>query len=136
MKVGFLLLAPLLLLSACRPPPPDPQAAQQIAALSARIGTLETEVAELRAGQRDSGVANADDVTARAAAQNCAIALARALELFRQGSVGSRYPTPSQVDLPDACEGQRVGWQKLEAQQYTFAVTNGDGQVLAQQSGP
>ncbi|WP_226342413.1 hypothetical protein [Deinococcus sp. AJ005] len=136
MKVGLLLLALLLLLGACRPPQPDPQAAPQIAALSARIGTLETEVAELKAGQRDSNLANSDDVTARAAAQNCAIALARALELFRQGSLESRYPTPSQVDLPDACEDQRVGWQKLEAQQYTFAVTNGDGQVLAQQSEP
>ncbi len=136
MKVGLLPLVLLLLLSACRPPQPDPQAAQQIAALSARIGTLETEVAKLKAGQRDSGVTNADDVTVRAAAQNCAIALARALELFRQGSLESRYPTASQVELPDACEGQRVGWQKLEAQGYTFAVTNGDGQVLAQQSGP
>ncbi|CAM3325183.1 Lipoprotein [Deinococcus saxicola] len=136
MKAGLPVLISLLLLSACRPPQPDPQAAQQTAALSARIGRLETEMAELKAGQRDGGLARADDVTARAAAQNCAVALARALESFRQSSLGNRYPTPSQVELPDACQGQHVGWQKLEAQQYTFAVTNGDGQVLAQQSGP
>ena len=134
MKAGFLVLS--LLLGSCRSPEPDPGMARQLDALSTRIAALETEVADLKAGQRGRGAANAGDVTARAAAQNCAIALARTLELFRQSSLGNRYPTSALVVLPDACEGQRVGWKKLEAQQYTFAVTNGDGEVLAQQSGP
>jgi outer membrane murein-binding lipoprotein Lpp len=135
MKAGLLLL-PVLLLSGCQSPRPDPEVAQQIAELGARIDALEGEVAELRAGPRVTGPVNAGDVTARAAAQNCAVALARTLELFRQNSVGNRYPEPSQVVLPDACEGQHVGWKKLEGQQYTFAVTSRDGEMLAQQSGP
>lgn len=134
MKAGLLFLP--LLLCGCRAPEPDPGVARQVAALGARITALETEVADLKAGQEVTGAANAGDVTARAAAQNCAIALARTLELFRQSSLGKRYPAPAQVTLPDACEGQRVGWNRLEAQQYTFTVSNGDGAVLAQQSGP
>ncbi len=134
MRTGLLLL-PILLLSGCQSPQPDPEVARQIADLSARIDALEGEVSELKAGRPDSSTPSAGDVTARAAAQNCAIALARALELFRQSSLGNRYPGPSQVVLPDACEGQRVGWKKLEAGQYTFAITNRDGEVLAQQSG-
>ena len=136
MRGSLLLLLLLTLLSGCQNPAPDPQAAQQLAALSARITALETEVAELKAAQRASGAANAVDVTARAAAQNCAGALNRALELFRQNSVGERYPTPAQLELPDACQGQRIGWERLEAQRYSFNVTNGDGQVLLRQSGP
>ncbi|WP_245593215.1 hypothetical protein [Deinococcus frigens] len=139
MKAGLLLL-PLLFLGGCRPPAPDQRLpagqAAHLAALSARVAALETEVAELKARQSDHAATNAGDVTARAAAQNCAMALACALETFRQGSVGNRYPTASQVDLPAACGDQRMGWQKLETQQYTFTVANGDGQVLVQQSGP
>ncbi|AIZ44513.1 hypothetical protein QR90_04495 [Deinococcus radiopugnans] len=134
-KAGLLLL-PVLLLSGCQSPGPDPEVERQLAALSARIDALETEVASLQTGPQITGTVNAGDVTARAAAQNCAVALARTLELFRQSSVGHRYPAASQVVLPDACEGQRVGWKRLEAQQYSFAVTNRDGEVLAQQSGP
>lgn len=135
MKAGLLLL-PALLLSGCRPAGPDPEAARQLAELSARIDALESEVAELRAGPPVTGAVDASAVTARAAAQNCAGALARTLELFRQSSVGNRYPAPAQVRLPDACEGQRVGWKKLAGREYTFVVTGRDGEVLAQQSGP
>lgn len=135
MKAGFLSFVPLLLLG-CQSPALDPQTAQQIAVLSARVTALETQVAVLRAAQRDDVTASADEVTARAAAQNCAVALARVLETFRQGSVEERYPTAPQLALPSACEGQRVSWKVLQAQTYTFAVTKGDGQVLAEQSGP
>lgn len=134
MKAGLFLLP--LLLCGCRSPEPESALVRQVTALEARIAALEGEVADLKAGPPVTGAADAGDVTARAAAQNCAIAVSRTLELFRQSSLGKRYPGPAQITLPDACEGQRVGWNTLEAQRYAFTVSGGDGVVLARQSGP
>ncbi|MDV6375522.1 hypothetical protein [Deinococcus arenicola] len=131
--VGYLLTG--CLLTGCQSPAPDPQTTTQLAALSARMTALETQVTVLKAAQGEDAAASADDVTARAAAQNCAVVLARTLETFRQGSDTAHYPSMSQLALPDACGGQRVSWKVLDAQHYTFEVTNADGQVLAGESG-
>ncbi len=128
---GALLAASLC---ACQPPPDS-----RVAELSARVSALEAEVGALKAarqGEGPVGAPDAGDITARAAAQNCANALTRMLETFRQDSLERRYPTPAQVELPDACMGQRVSWVTLEAQAYTFSLTDGAGQEQLRQSGP
>lgn len=127
-----LLLVPLL--AGCQ----DRQARAEQATLTRRVAALEAEVRELRAQGDDLSptLPQASAATARAAAGNCATALARALEAYRSGSLDSRYPARTQLDLPDACAGQRVEWVSLDAQRYTFRVLSAQGQELARQSGP
>ena len=128
---ALLLLLPLL--CACQ----DQQARQQNAALTQRVAALEAQVKALQAAQAHApSVTEAGDVTVRAAAQNCALGLSRALEEYRQNSEESRYPTQAEVTLPQACDDEQVSWQTLEAQSYSFNVLGPDGKVLAQQSGP
>lgn len=133
------LLLPLGL-CACQ----DTQARQQNAALTeqvtqlqSRVTGLEARLQKLEAAQPHApSVAEAGNVTTRAAAQNCAVELARTLESFRQASLEHHYPTRQELELPDACSDQRVAWQTLSATQYAFTVNSASGQVLAQQSGP
>lgn len=127
-----LLLVPLL--AGCQ----DRQARAEQAALARRVTALEAEVRDLR-GQGASlwpTLPQASEATVRAAAGNCATALARALETYRSGSLTSLYPTRAQLDTPDPCVGQRVEWVSLEAQRYAFRVLSAQGQELARQSGP
>lgn len=126
------LLVPLL--AGCQ----DWQARADQEALSRRVTALEAEVRELRGrgAVLSPTLSKASEATARAAAGNCATALARALETYRSGSVETRYPTRSQLGQPDACAGQQVEWTALEAQSYVFRVLSAQGQELARQSGP
>ena len=126
-----LLLVPLL--AGCH----DRQARAEQAALVQRVTALEAEVRELRArgATLSPTLPQASEVTARAAAGNCATALARTLETYRSGSLEARYPTHAGLDMPDACAGQRVEWTLLEAQRYAFRVLSAQGQELARQSG-
>lgn len=131
------LLLPLLLcvalLTACQ----DQQARTQNQELQKRVAALEAEVQALKAAQASAPQPeDSAAFEAKAAAQNCANDLARTLETFRELSIDHRYPTPAQLETPDSCAGQRVNWLKLEAQAYTFAVSDTAGQELARQSGP
>jgi hypothetical protein len=126
------LLAPLL--AGCQ----DRQARADQAALAQRVTALEAQVR----GLKDQGATlaptlpEASEATARAAAGNCATALARALETYRSSSLDTRYPTRTELAVPDACAGQRVEWTALEAQRYAFRVLSAKGQELARQNGP
>ncbi len=131
-----LLLAPLVLplvLCACQ----DNQARQQNAELSRRVAALEQQVKALQEAQAHAPtVAEAGDTTIRAAAQNCALGLARTLEEYRQNSEEDRYPATDDLELPQSCDGQKVKWKALKPQSYSFSVLSDSGQELAQQSGP
>ena len=115
----LLLLLPLVL-SACQ----DREARAQNAELSRRVAALERGVTALKLKVEAGPVPDADaqSVTMQAAAQNCANDLTRALELYRQDSIERRYPTRAELTLPDACAEQRVRWEKLEPQAYTFTL--------------
>lgn len=127
----MLLLLPLL--AGCQ----DVQARQENAELTRRVAALETQVRTLKAAQTDTALPDdAAAFEAKAAAQNCANALTRALETFRQDSIDRRYPTQAQLEVPDACQGQRVGWLTLRPQEYTFVVSSETGAELARQTGP
>lgn len=126
------LLAPLL--AGCQ----DRQARADQAALAQRVTALEVQVRGLK-GQGATlapTLPEASEVTARAAAGNCATALARALETYRSSSLDTRYPTRTELAAPDACAGQQVEWTALEAQRYAFRVLSAKGQELARQNGP
>lgn len=130
-----LLLAPLL--AGCQ----DRQARAETGVLAGRVAALEAEVRELRAAQAAGpsvapSLPQARAATTRAAALNCAAALARSLETYRSGSLETRYPPQARAEVPDACAGQRVEWVRLEAQRYTFRVLSAGGRELARQSGP
>lgn len=132
-KFRIIPLLCLPLLTACR----DEQARQQNTELTRRVAALEAQVRALKAAQgRDSVNVNPAAFEAKAAAQNCANALTLALETFRQDSLDRRYPPGQRLALPDACAGQQVNWLKLQAQAYTFTITDDTGQELARQSGP
>ncbi|MFC4427704.1 hypothetical protein [Deinococcus navajonensis] len=125
-----LLLA--LLLAGCQ----DQEARARNEALTRRVTALEAQVRSLQGRQAQASTPDAHEVTLRAAAQNCANDLTRTLETFRESSIDRRYPPASQLVLPDACTEQRVNWLALEAQAYTFTVTDENGQELARASGP
>ncbi|WP_221090024.1 hypothetical protein [Deinococcus aquaedulcis] len=132
-----LLLALLglpLLLCACQ----DQGARAQTAALQARVDRLEEQLRTLQQAQANQASALPTDVrqvTAQAAAQNCANSLTRELESFRENSLDQRYPTAAQLVLPPACADQRVNWLSRSPQTYTFTITDRDGRELARQSG-
>lgn len=130
-------LLPLALLCACQ----DPQARARNAELERRVAALEAQVQALEAA--DPGAASgqvpptqAAAITARASAQNCAAELSRALEGFRRLSLEGRYPTERELNLPPACEGETLSWEKRTAQAYAFTVRSAGGEVIARQSGP
>mgnify|MGYP007053956159 FL=1 len=127
----LLLLLPLVL-SACQ----DREARAQNAELSRRVAALERGVTALKLKVEAGPVPDVDaqSVTMQAAAQNCANDLTRALELYRQDSIERRYPTRAELTLPDACAEQRVRWEKLEPQAYTFTLLGAAGQELTRQS--
>lgn len=130
----LLPLALVPLLAGCQ----DRQARADQAELARRVTALEAEVRTLR-GQGavlSPTLPEASEATARAAAGNCATALARTLETYRSSSLDTRYPTRTQLEEPDACAGLRVEWTALEAQNYAFRVQSAQGQELARQSGP
>lgn len=128
-----LLLALPALLCACQ----DNQARQQNAQLAQRVAALEAEVKALQAARPNALTVNTvTDVTVQAAAQNCAVELARTLEQYRQDSLEHRYPTRTEMEFPDACKNQNVDWQKLSHQAYDFRVLGRDGKPLAEQAGP
>ncbi|MFC4638964.1 hypothetical protein [Deinococcus hohokamensis] len=127
-----LLTLLLALLTGCQ----DQEARAQNEALTRRVAALEAQVRRLEGQQVRSATPDPGAVTLRAAAQNCANDLTRTLETFRESSIDRRYPPASQLVLPDACTEQHVNWQELEAQTYTFTVTDENGQELARASGP
>lgn len=121
------------LLTACQ----DQQARRQNAELEKRVAALEAEVKALQAVQVNGPTKTAvSDVTVQAAAQNCAVELARKLELYRQDSLQHRYPQQSELEFPDACTGQKVVWQELKNNVYSFKVQDASGNTLAEQRGP
>ena len=122
------LLLPLLL-TACQ----DREARAQNAELTRRVTALEAEVQALKGRPQNAGTPPADAaaVTARAAAQNCATQLSRALEDYRRASLDGRYPSAKELVLPPACENQSVRWQRQQADAYAFTVVDAQGAVLA-----
>ncbi|RJF72872.1 hypothetical protein D3875_16295 [Deinococcus cavernae] len=131
-RAALLLFLPALL-SACQ----DQQARQQNAELGRRVAALEAEVKALRAERPHTLTVDAvTTVTVRAAAQNCALELARTLEQYRQDSLEHRYPSRTEMEFPDACKNQNVNWQNLSHQAYDFQVLGQDGKPLAKQAGP
>lgn len=131
---GAAALPLLALLCACQ----DQQARTQNAELERRVTALEARVQRLEGRGAEAGPspAGAAAVTARASAQNCAAELSRALEGFRRVSLEQRYPTERELNLPPACAGERLSWEKRTAQAYAFTVRGTGGEVLARQSGP
>lgn len=130
-QLTFMILPALL--CACQ----DQEARRQNTELLQRVNALEKRVQALEGAQAHAPtVAEADNATARAAAQNCAIELARSLETFKQNSLEHRYPAQSALTMPAPCLGQNVAWQELSPKAYQFTVNTDDGQVLAEQSRP
>lgn len=133
---ALLPLALCLALTACH----DQQARQQNADLTRRVAALEAEVKALKAAQANAinapTVLEVGSATTRAAAQNCAFDLARNLEDYHQSSLQNRYPTRTELTLPDSCTDQYVKWEKLTASAYAFSVQNAAGEEMARQSGP
>ena len=128
-----LLLALPALLCACQ----DTQARQQNAQLEKRIAALEAEVKALKSEKPNGFTVNAvTDVAVQAAAQNCAVELARTMELYRQDSLEHRYPTRTEMETPEACKNQNVKWQELKNQSFHFQVLGQNGKTLAEQRGP
>lgn len=128
-----LLLALPALLCACQ----DTQARQQNAQLEKRVAALEAEVKALKEAKPNAFTVSAvTNVAVQAAAQSCAVELARTLELYRQDSLQHRYPGRTEMEFPEACKNQNVKWQELKNQAYHFQVLGGDGQLLAEQKGP
>ncbi|MHA0042673.1 hypothetical protein [Deinococcus sp. PEB2-63] len=130
MKVLPLLLCSVLLCG-CQ----DREARAQNAALQARVTELEAQVRGMQAEQETALPADAQSVTERAAGQNCANALTRTLEVFREDSLDDRYPSASQMQLPAECVDLRVNWVARSERAYTFTVTDASGRELARQSG-
>lgn len=130
MKVLPLLLCSVLLCG-CQ----DREARAQNAALQARVTELEAQVRAMQAEQETALPADAQSVTERAAGQNCANALTRTLEVFREDSLDDRYPSAAQVQLPAECVDLRVNWVARSERAYTFTVTDDSGRELARQSG-
>ncbi|BDP42977.1 hypothetical protein DAETH_29460 [Deinococcus aetherius] len=125
--------APLLLaalLCGCQ----DREARAENARLQARVARLEAEVRALRQETRAEDPAQAGQVVLRAAAQNCANALARFLETTRQDA--GAYPPARLVTLPDSCVDLRVNWRTLSPQVYAFDVADRAGQTLASGRSP
>lgn len=131
---GAAALPLLALLCACQ----DQQARTRNAELERRVTALEARVQRLEGRGAEAGPspAGAAAVTARASAQNCAAELSRALETFRRVSLEGRYPTERELNLPPACEGEELRWEKRTAQAYAFTVRGEGEEVLARQSGP
>lgn len=128
----------LLLLPACQHQAAQPGASQngasQNAALEARVQALEAEVKALKAAQSGGFTLNSARQVARdAAAQHCAVELARSLEQYRQDSLQGRYPQRAEVNVPDACMSQRVVWRQLTPHAYRFEVHDASGKALASQ---
>ena len=122
-----------LLLTACQ----DSTARQQNADLARRVTALEAEVRTLKREQATAAPpADASEVTARAAAQNCATQLSRTLEDYRRSSLEGRYPRPQDLTLPPACQNQTVKWQQQTAAAYAFTVQGAEGAALAEGKGP
>ncbi|GGR62019.1 hypothetical protein GCM10008959_25090 [Deinococcus seoulensis] len=130
MKRPALILLLLPLLSGCQ----DREARAQNADLTRRVEALERQLNAVQTVQQKDPLTDAGRVTTQAAAQNCANSLTRELETFRQNSIDRAYPTPAQLDLPDACVDQRVNWLRQDTAQYTFTVTDRQGRELARQT--
>lgn len=130
MKALSLLLCSVLLCG-CQ----DREARAENAALQARVTELEAQVRAMQGEQETALPPDAQSVTVRAAGQNCANALTRTLEVFREDSLDDRYPSAAQTQLPAECVDLRVNWVARSERAYTFTVTDGAGRELARQSG-
>jgi hypothetical protein len=115
----------------------DRQARSDNARLEARISALEQQVNTLKQAQAEAPAPSAPNgFMARAAAQNCANDLSRALETYRQDSIDGVYPTPARLTVPESCVGQKIEWVRLTGKAYAFALVDEGGAELARASGP